>query len=121
MRKYPAIAAAIAVVFFLQSCTKDNISEYSASGGNCSDTISFQQKIMPLINQNCTTTGCHGPGSTTGYEFTSHGTIAANANLMLNAMRHESGVAPMPQGMPQLPDSLIQQFACWIDQGKQNN
>jgi hypothetical protein len=114
-------AAALVTILILQSCSKDNVSQYASSDSPCTDTISFVHQIEPLINQNCATSGCHGPGSSTGYEFTSHGTIAANATIMLSAMRWESGVVQMPQGMPQLADTLIQQFSCWIDQGKQNN
>lgn len=114
-------ATALATVLCLQSCTKDNVSEYSVSDGNCSDTISFAEQIQPLVNQNCATSGCHDAATqASGYDFTTHGMIAANANTMLSAMRWEGGVQ-MPQGMPQLPDSLIQQFSCWIDQGKQDN
>jgi len=116
------LTAALALPVLLQSCTKDNVSQYSTSGSACSDTISFSATIQPLILQNCATSGCHDAGTqASGYNFTNHGTIAANASLMISAMRWESGVAQMPQGQPQLPDSLIQKFSCWIDQGKQNN
>jgi hypothetical protein len=114
-------SAALVTTFILQSCSKDNVSQYSSSDGPCTDSISFSADIEPLISQNCTVSGCHDSGSSTGYEFISHGTIAANATIMLSAMRWESGVVPMPQGQPQLPDSLIKKFSCWIDQGKLDN
>jgi hypothetical protein len=110
------LTAALAVPALLQSCAKDNVSMYSKSGSACSDTISFSATIQPLINQNCATSGCHDAATqASGYDFTNHGTIAAHANLMISAMRWESGVVPMPFGGEQLPDSLIQKFSCWID------
>jgi hypothetical protein len=123
MKNYQKIVltAALALPVLLQSCSKDNVSQYS-TGSLCQDTVSYAQKIQPLINQNCSTSGCHDTGSQAGgYDFTDYGTVAAHASLMISAMRHESGVSQMPQGQPQLADSLIQQFSCWIEQGKLEN
>lgn len=103
------------------SCTKDKVPAI-AIDPNCPDTISFAQKIQPMISQNCSTSGCHDASTqASGYNFTNHANIAANASIMLSAMRSESGVVPMPQGGPSLPDSLIQQFSCWSAQGKMDN
>lgn len=103
------------------SCTKDKVPAVVIDP-NCPDTISFATKIQPLVNANCSTSGCHDAGSqASGYDFSTYAGIAPNAAIMLSAMRSESGVVPMPQGGPSLPDSLIQQFSCWTSQGKLNN
>jgi hypothetical protein len=39
----------------------------------------------------------------------------------LNSLRGEGGKQLMPQGGPALQDSLIEQFSCWVNQGKLNN
>lgn len=109
------------LVAVMQSCTKESVNDYNTTD-NCTDTIHFAAKIQPLILQNCATSGCHDATTQeSGYDLTSHSTISANAEIMLSTMRWENGVAPMPDGLPQLPDSLIQQFSCWIKQGKLNN
>ena len=82
---------------------------------NCDTTISFTNQILPLVENNCTS--CHSAGEA-GYTLTNHANISANAEDMLSSMK---GIIKL---MPQdgaLPDSLIQQFECWIKQGKPNN
>lgn len=106
---------------FLQSCTKANVSQYAVPG-TCSDTISFAAKIQPLIMANCATGGCHDASTQqSGYNLTTHANIAGNAQIILSSMRWESGITPMPYQMSQLPDSLIQQFSCWVNQGTLDN
>lgn len=110
--------------FIFFSCSKDKV-DIDALGGNsnCLDTISYAAQIEPVMNQSCATSGCHGGGgSTNGYDLTNHTNVAANANIILSVIRHESGVTAMPfGGAPQLPDSVAQHIECWISQGKLNN
>ncbi len=82
---------------------------------NCDTTISFANQILPLVENNCIS--CHSAGEA-GYTLTNHSNISANAEDMLSSMK---GILKL---MPQdgaLPDSLIDQFECWINQGKPNN
>lgn len=116
-----SIGAVLLGIVLLTSCTKDNVTEYNTLSTDCQDTISFAAKIQPLVQQNCATSGCHDATASAGYEFSSHAQISANASIMLSTMRWEQGVTAMPQGAPQLADSLIQQFSCWIQQGKLDN
>jgi hypothetical protein len=105
---------------FLISCTKDKAPVATPIPTDCADTISFAHQIGPLLNDYCIS--CHNPSNpSAGYHFTTHADVSENAMLMLSAIRHESGVSPMPQNMPSIPDSLIQQFSCWVAQGKLDN
>lgn len=107
----------VASLFFATvSCEKDKVS--SVLDPNCTDTIYFNQEILPLITDKCA--GCHFDGNTTGYIFTDHSNISNNASAALNAMRGD-GFQLMPQNGPALHDTLIQKFNCWINQGKLNN
>lgn len=108
------------VVTALQSCTKANVNDYNVD--NCSDTVRFATEIQPLIVQNCATSGCHDASTqAAGYDLTTHASIAGSATIVLSAIRWEGGTVPMPQGNPQLADSLIKKFSCWINQGKLDN
>jgi hypothetical protein len=109
---------AIILLMFASSCKKDKVSGPDLDP-NCSDTISFVNEILPTMQNNCT--GCHNSGNSTGYTITNHTNISSNASAILNAMRASNGFQLMPQGGPALNDSLIQEFSCWIDQGKKNN
>lgn len=83
----------------------------------CNSTISFSTQIAPMIEENCS--GCHGSGAGTSPVLSNHAEISANANAIIQALRGTPQL--MPQGGPALADSLIQQFQCWMEQGKMNN
>ena len=106
-------------------CTKDKVSVKklgTLSATDCTDSISFSAKILPLMQQNCSTTGCHDAGSAaSGYVLTSHASISDNADIIYRSISHSAGVQPMPQGADKLNDSLIKNFGCWVLQGKLNN
>jgi len=102
--------------FFLFSCKKSKVD--SDIDANCSDTVSFQTEILPLITNNCM--GCHSSGNSTGYTFSNHTNISSNSTNMLNAMRGQGGMQLMPPSGT-LSDADIQKFNCWINQGKLNN
>jgi hypothetical protein len=99
---------------FLTSCRKDKVENYP--NVNCSDTISFNNEILPLIQNNCT--GCHD--NQNGYTFTNHSNISANSNAIIGSMRN-NGYQLMPKGGPALDDSIIRRIECWVNQGKLNN
>ncbi|MEN9401273.1 MAG: hypothetical protein RL632_2376 [Bacteroidota bacterium] len=118
MKSFLIIFSALTLgLITLNSCNKDKVPVDCTSAG-CSDTISFANQILPLIQNNCT--GCHDVGNSTGYTLTEYSNIAANADAILNSL-YGTSVALMPQGGPALADSLIQQFSCWKCQGKLDN
>ncbi|MBL4862044.1 MAG: hypothetical protein JKY09_03380 [Crocinitomicaceae bacterium] len=85
------------------------------------DTISFTTQIEPLMDLNCSTSGCHdASASAGGYNLTGHLDISTQANIILSAIKHETPNL-MPLGSPQIADSLIAQFETWINQGLLDN
>ena len=82
---------------------------------DCSDTISFNRDVLPTIIGYCS--GCHDASQS--LSLTNHSEISDHASAILNTL---NGVPfLMPDGGPPLADSLIQQFECWINQGKLDN
>lgn len=111
-------ASLIGGVLLLASCTSDKVVPVDP---NCPEEISYGQQVAPMIQTNCSTSGCHdvaGPGKPA---LTNHTEVSANASSILSVIRHEGPGTPMPLGQPKMADSLIQQFSCWIDQGLQDN
>jgi hypothetical protein len=105
--------------YFFESCTKDKTPVPVVS--DCADTISYINQIVPILNNNCNSSGCHGNGSAAGgFDLTSHANVSLSADMILKAIRHETA-SPMPLGASKLNDTLIKQFSCWIAQGKLNN
>ena len=99
-------------LLLLTSCTKDKAETVLV----CPDTISFSTQILPMITDNCT--GCHGSNGMYPI-ITNHSEIAANATKISKSVHGSTTL--MPMGGSQLADSLIQQFDCWVKQGKLDN
>jgi hypothetical protein len=109
------IASAICL---LMSCKQDKIEEVIE---DCPDVISFSQDVQPLINTNCSTSGCHAAGFISPTLLT-HADIEANAdNILIRIQKDPTDGQLMPSGGPKLADSFIQQIKCWKDQGKLDN
>lgn len=106
----------VSIFISLISCRKEKVQ--STIDPNCVDTVSFSQKVLPIIQQNCT--GCHDVGNSTPYTLTNHTNISNNVTPIIGSM-HAQSYQLMPQGGPALPDSIIQLVQCWINQGKLNN
>ena len=108
----------ILVFIIVCSCKKDKVEFYSNT--NCSDTVSFNDEILPLIENKCSY--CHN--TLNGYSLTNHSNISSNSAAIIGAMRN-SGFKLMPRDSFNigyaLPDSVIQLVECWINQGKNNN
>jgi hypothetical protein len=106
------------VLFFavlLDSCAKEKVPVITTAP-DCTDTVRFATQIAPIIQNHCIS--CHGTGGSLP-TLTNHSEISSSATAILNSMQGTPQL--MPQGGPALNDSLIQQFTCWITQGKLNN
>ena len=114
-----ALALSLSVVS-VSSCDKDKTALPIPKV--CPDTISFAGIVEPMIQANCSTSGCHDAvTAAAGYNLEGHGNISTNASAILNVIRHIPTVVAMPYGQPKLNDSIIEQFNCWLEQGKLNN
>ena len=116
----------IATKLLLVSCVKEHTPIPSAVTpivltALCSDTVKYAQTIEPLMNQSCATTNCHDASTqTAGFDLSNWANVSANAQAIIGSMHGTNGVPVMPLGAA-LPDSVIQKFQCWVDQGKLNN
>jgi hypothetical protein len=131
-----SVRLGLVVVFgyisLMSSCYYDSVEELDPNFGqvgNCdtAGTISFSQKVNPIITTFCGSTGgsaasCHGSSSASGIPLVSHLDISNSAsdNLM-DAIRHVNGASPMPKGGGKLDNCRIATIQKWIDQGKLNN
>ncbi len=102
----------------LSNCTKDKVPVDLVSL-NCPDTVSFSQKVYPIIQSNCLS--CHSNSiQLGGYNLEGYQNCKNNAEAILGAIK-EDGYQLMPQGGPKFADSTIQKVFCWIGQGKLDN
>jgi uncharacterized membrane protein len=109
------VGVVFASVAFVSSCTKEKVPVQTVTA-DCTDTIHFATQIAPLIQNNCIS--CHDAGGSMP-TLTNYSEISANATAVLGSLNGSPQL--MPQGGPALNDTLIQQFTCWINQGKLDN
>lgn len=116
---------AITICLGLSSCYYDTEEElYPTIGGNNCDSIkgSYSLEVEPLINNQCRS--CHnstfssGGVNLEGYNNAKQATI--NGKL-LESLKHEAGVSPMPQGSPKLDDCDLKAVEDWKNSGAPNN
>jgi hypothetical protein len=107
-----AFAIALVSVAFLAGCAKDK----TPVTLDCPNTISFSTQIFPMISGNCLS--CHDTGGSLP-TLSNHSQVAASASSISGSLHGAPQL--MPQGGPALADSLIQQFDCWVAQGKLDN
>jgi hypothetical protein len=123
MKKYTHLAGFAALMIFIISasaCKKDQTSQ-GEMNVDCDTIISYESDIRQTIQQSCNTTGCHSAASNSaGYNFETYESVSTNADIILSVIRHDPGVVAMPIG-DKLSDEYIENFYCWIEQGKQNN
>lgn len=107
---------ALLVLVGVLACKKDQ-----TPPAECVDVVSFAADVAPIIEVNCSTSGCHDATASGGINLLSYVGVEANATRILNVISHDAGFVPMPLGGDKLADSLIQKVDCWIRQGKMNN
>ncbi len=100
-------------VLFISSCASDTIEPFPDD--ECADTeISLSSDIVPIIEVNCATRGCHLDRQSPLLN-TSDAIIQHAARIQA---RTTAGTMP-PSGA--LSRSLVSQINCWVENGAQDN
>ena len=109
----------------LSSCYYDTEEElYPVNGGVNCDSVkgAFSAEVLPLINAKCRS--CHNASFSQGginlEGFNNIKNVTVNGKL-LEAIKHQSGVSPMPQSSPKLNDCDIKAVEDWKNAGAPNN
>lgn len=88
-----------------------------AKSGTC-DSISYAKHIVPLINTQCATVGCHSSGSGNG-DFTAY--VGVKAKVDNNTFNNRVVVlGDMPPGGA-LQSADLEKIKCWLGKGAPNN
>ena len=110
----------IAIAVFAQSCYYDN-EEYLYPAEPVCDTmdVSFSNDIMPIIQGNCSISGCHVAGGSGNGIFEGYAGVKAKVD---NGSLHQRVVVDknMPPNAP-LNECQIAQIDSWINAGAPNN
>src|SRR3954469_10807401 len=90
------------IVFF--SCYSDKYDKLYPVSTCKTDSVTFSGTISPILQSNCTLSGCHDATASGGVMLTSYAgahIVAADGRLV-GVTTHASGYSPMPKNMPQL-------------------
>lgn len=86
-----------------------------------STMVSFASAVQPILTTSCAP--CHISASSGGYNFSNYDGVkaAVDANELLESIKHEDGVSPMPKNADKLSDALIATIETWINEGAKDN
>jgi len=109
----------IFLVLILQSCYNDNEEDIYGEVTCDISVVTYAEKIQPIINSSCATTGCHVSGGSGPGNFT-------NFNGLQNKINNGSfeNRVLVQKDMPpnsSLSDCELQTIQAWLDAGAQNN
>jgi hypothetical protein len=79
--------------------------------------ITYTEDISVIL-QSCDSPGCHGTASLNGSLKGFDDAIYFSSNYsIIDAIKHQNGASPMPQGGEKLSDCNITKIETWIDNG----
>jgi len=103
----------------IHSCYYSNEEDIYGAGTNCDlTTAKYSQKVSSILSDNCVS--CHGAGlQSAGIRLDSYDAVKvfAESGLLSKVIKHESGVVPMPYGLPKLSDCNISVIEEWVSNG----
>lgn len=108
----------------LNACYYDHADVLYPNNLSCdtSSTISYAQKVVPILQQQCY--GCHSGGAPSGGiamgTYSTDKAIAINGKLY-GSISYASGYSPMPKGGNKLNSCQLATIKKWIDAGSPNN
>jgi hypothetical protein len=107
----------ICLTLIIISCSKDETDDMNNNTTCDTTNLSYTNGISVILNS-CASVGCHQSGSFNG-SMSNYTEVVAfvNSQNLLGAIKHESGVKPMPQGQDKLSDCNIEKVETWIGLG----
>ncbi len=124
MKSVISIGIIMSSFFLFSACYYDKEQLLYGASGNCDSTttISYSQKVVPLLQQNCY--GCHSGSFPSGNILM--GTYSLDKALGQNgtlsgSINHATGFSPMPKGTSKMTTCQISTIKKWIDGGMLNN
>mgnify|MGYP001819713217 CR=1 FL=1 len=100
------------------SCAYDNEEELFGEA-SCQPDISYQQTILPILTENCSIPGCHDGSNPLLPDWT----VFANVQVAAPQIKERTGDRTMPPSNSGkiLSAQQVDDIACWVDSGAQNN
>jgi hypothetical protein len=127
MKAVLLILTTILFVSITESCYYDKADLLYPDGKTPCDTsvvAKFSSEVLPIMNANCNTSGCHSTTSASGGiildTYAGVKTQALNGRLM-GSMNQTGAYSSMPKGAAKLPSCTLTKIQQWINSGTPNN
>lgn len=117
------LGACAAVLLACSSgCYYDVESELYPDNFCDTSVTTYADVVMPIVQANCATPGCHVPGGTGSGDFTTYAGLRSQvvSGRLLPSVRQEAGAIAMPP-TGRLSDCDIDKIVRWVENGAQNN
>ena len=114
-QKYLILFGCIMFLVNLSSCTRDKVEKITST---CVATITYDQHIQLLLDNNCNASGCHNSNSSNG-DFTSYDRISKYFNGT-KLYQRVINLKNMPSNA-ELTTENLELFNCWIEGGYLEN
>jgi len=127
--KQSILFALVSLSISLSSCYYDIDEELNPPlTSNVCDTTAakFAADIVPILNSNCATTGCHTTVSIAGgYIFDNYTDVKATMDndsaRFFSSINQDGNASAMPKGGSKLSDCNISKIKAWVASGAPNN
>lgn len=123
MKKYKFKSAVVLLsISLLYACGSSKKTEVITAVLDCNTVkeISYKVDILPILEPNCASSGCHNDKSRKHNISVLKIEDVKNAAVkgqLLGAIKHEKGFTKMPMFKPKLKDEEIQKIECWVKNG----
>lgn len=106
----------------LNACVTSKKSETTSTQLDCNSVkeISYKSDILPILEPNCASSGCHNDKSRKhNISVLNLDDLkkAASIGVLLGTIKHEKGYPKMPMFKPKLKEADIQKIECWVKNG----
>jgi hypothetical protein len=113
-------------LLLMQACANNNEEDLYGNEPpvECKTTeLSYQANIKPILDLNCSFSGCHGAVAPSGNInlSTVEGIRAVSVELFVNSINHAPGAYAMPPTGQKLPQCSIDQITAWLNDGAPDN
>jgi len=106
----------------LNACGTSKKAETASTPLDCNlvKEISYKSDILPILEPNCASSGCHNDKSRKhNISVLNLDDVkkAASKGELLGTIKHEKGYPKMPMFKPKLKEEDIQKIECWVKNG----
>jgi hypothetical protein len=122
LKKIIFFGKGISFIVFLTACGTSKKSEVTIAPLDCNTVteISYKNDILPILEPNCASGGCHNDKSRKhNISVLNLDDVkkAASKGELLGTIKHEKGYPKMPMFKPKLKNEDIQKIECWVKNG----